>query len=350
MVSLEAIRQFYPQGEPASEEYVILSGRQGARWVLPRDGRRLNTVLADWRPYSRTMQLSWFVVRLAARAGLLSWLPGARCFSSARAAAHWQMLGWEQDCAPFVVAYVGTEGPHRKLVMTLADPRSGGGRIVVKQPLVPTAWPMIAREYEALRALPAHVAPLAPRPLLIDHRRQFSVQSYLQARPVGAALTPAHYDFLDALVEPQRRIKASQLCARLRARQLALVERGHLNTITSARIDALLEQIAWQGEVPEVRIHGDFAPWNLKRRADGRLCAVDWEHAAAAGLPFFDLFHYARQVHDLLGRAVAVAPEQHAERLIGAGYPASLARSSALREAVSLLVDPAVPWSASCST
>jgi hypothetical protein len=47
--------------------------------------------------------------------------------------------------------------------------------------------------------------------------------------------------------------------------------------------------------------HGDFAPWNLLRTAEG-WSLVDWEHAAYERAPFFDLSHYLVQGHSLLAR------------------------------------------------
>ena len=46
--------------------------------------------------------------------------------------------------------------------------------------------------------------------------------------------------------------------------------------------------------------HGDFAPWNLLRTADGWVL-LDWEHASFKP-PFFDLWHYLMQAHSLLAR------------------------------------------------
>ncbi|HEV3495442.1 MAG TPA: phosphotransferase, partial [Actinomycetes bacterium] len=47
--------------------------------------------------------------------------------------------------------------------------------------------------------------------------------------------------------------------------------------------------------------HGDFAPWNLLRTADGWVL-IDWEDAAASEAPFLDLCHYLVQGHAMLGR------------------------------------------------
>ena len=47
--------------------------------------------------------------------------------------------------------------------------------------------------------------------------------------------------------------------------------------------------------------HGDLAPWNLLRTADG-WCIVDWEDASDDAPAFEDPLHYLVQAHALLGR------------------------------------------------
>ncbi len=54
-------------------------------------------------------------------------------------------------------------------------------------------------------------------------------------------------------------------------------------------------------------IHGDLAPWNLVREADGRLVVLDFEHARWGSDPGFDLCHFLVQSGALLG---AGSPEE----------------------------------------
>jgi hypothetical protein len=61
--------------------------------------------------------------------------------------------------------------------------------------------------------------------------------------------------------------------------------------------------------------HGDFAPWNLLRDADG-WTLVDWEDSAPGGEPFADVFHYFTQSARLLRRPSA---EEIAAALDGRG-------------------------------
>jgi hypothetical protein len=49
---------------------------------------------------------------------------------------------------------------------------------------------------------------------------------------------------------------------------------------------------ALSGRWPEVRVHGDFAPWNLIRSADGRIVVIDWEESVPDGFIGVDLAHF----------------------------------------------------------
>jgi hypothetical protein len=61
---------------------------------------------------------------------------------------------------------------------------------------------------------------------------------------------------------------------------------------------------------PVVVQHGDFAPWNLFRRPDGTLGAIDWEYGTLEGFPHLDLTYYVLQVLALMQRQ---APQKAAE-------------------------------------
>ncbi len=48
---------------------------------------------------------------------------------------------------------------------------------------------------------------------------------------------------------------------------------------------------AEQHRVAHVAVHGDFAPWNLRRSEAGDLVAIDWERGHAPGMPAWDWIH-----------------------------------------------------------
>jgi hypothetical protein len=64
---------------------------------------------------------------------------------------------------------------------------------------------------------------------------------------------------------------------------------------------------------PVVLQHGDFAPWNLLRRPDGRFGAIDWEYGSLEGFPYLDLAFHVLQIQALIYRRV---PQRAAEYAI----------------------------------
>jgi len=337
MEALEYLSRCFPEGEGSPTEYIALSGKRGLRWVLPAASGKVTGLLAAWQPYSIPARVSWGLVRLAIKGGLLSRLPGAECFDADISATDWRVFGWEERVPPAVLMYVGTAGTHRKLVVTLADPRDGTGHLVVKYPLIDTAWEKIEREYASLEEMQDEGRDIAPVPLHIDHERCFTVQTYLEGSPVGVKLTGAHYRFLAGLCQPDITTPLEEVRDQIVSRRLAIEENGGRSTEDIALLDRVLSRRVWSGNVSGVRMHGDFVPWNLKRRADNKIFAVDWEDALPVGLPFYDLYFYEMQVARLLGRNVRVDWNQYADAMSSVGHPIDGTRNAAIREAVGVL-------------
>ena len=199
MEELELLRHLLPTEGRCKNTYVALSGKHGLRWILPTKSRKLSGLLASWRPYSIPARAAWGVICFAARGNFLQYLPVAKNFDLDLSAVNWRDYCWTLKEPPTVIAYVGTPGAHRKLIVTLADPHNGAGRLVIKFPLNDTAWPKINREYNVLKELSNECHVAAPLPVKIESKKRYSVQKYLAGRPVGASLTDAHYHFLASL-------------------------------------------------------------------------------------------------------------------------------------------------------
>lgn len=82
----------------------------------------------------------------------------------------------------------------------------------------------------------------------------------------------------------------------------ALIHRT-LDRLVSAPIDNLSECIE----------HGDFAPWNIRSRADGSIFVFDWEHGKQKGWPAMDAIHFEYQQAVLVDR---VSPPVAVQRTI----------------------------------
>lgn len=65
-------------------------------------------------------------------------------------------------------------------------------------------------------------------------------------------------------------------------------------------------------ELPSIRIHGDFAPWNTKI-SHNELFIFDWEYSKRNGLPYYDFIYWHIQVLTLLKRE---SPENILDQLL----------------------------------
>jgi hypothetical protein len=188
----------------------------------------------------------------------------------------------------------------------------------VKFPAVDTAKIRIKQEFDALLELASDGCRVSPRPVLLHPELKFSVQSYLAGSSTGPAIQQAHIDFLIGLVNAERRVDLAAVREQLRLRLQQSIAGGLLTNAAQGTLQQLLDKGRWVGSVPAARVHGDFAPWNLKRADDGQIVAVDWEDSAASGLPFLDLHHFQRSVTMRLGRKCTVPWQSYTMALMGA--------------------------------
>jgi hypothetical protein len=299
MEAAEILRQFFRSGGNSATALVSVSGRSGLRWILPAQASNIARLLGAWRPYGVASQIGWGLIRTAAHAGLLHRLPGIQKCEFDVSATDWREFGWD-----------GSEPP-----AFLADAREGKGKLVVKFPLVETAWPKIVREYSVLRELEKEERKVGPAPMHINHEKRFTVQSYIEGKPVALDVGEAHYSFLAGLLQPEKRFALEGVRVALVEKRRRLVECGALSPELLNLTERLLGQGNWQGAIPAMRIHGDFAPWNLKMRPDASVCAIDWEESESEGAPFYDLHYYQMQVERLLGHRVHIAWEAYGRSL-----------------------------------
>jgi len=308
-------RAFGPSAAGERTRFVAIAGDSGLRWIVPERLGKASSALSNWQPHKTKSRIGWTAIQLLSRAGALSLLPGARTFEMGLSDVAWREYGWTQDHAPQVITYVGTPGPDQKLVCSLVDPRTSDTALIVKFPLWETAKERLRREFATLHELIAESRDIAPKPLRIHKDARFAAQSYLQGRPVNATITTEHLKFLASLVRRDKRIHLETVRSELRRRHGELVDQGVAPRALLRWIGKTLDSGDWSGAAPSVRASGDFAPWNLKRSADGRIRAVDWESSAVGELPYIDLHHYRFQVTEGIGSPCRVPWEAYTAAL-----------------------------------
>lgn len=264
----------------------LMDGPAGPRWLLPRRARPTMQFLHSWRPYRLRSRLSWQFAIFAYRWGMLGWLPGVRAvnvFASTLAVCRQLVAG---DWLP--VIHIGTAGPGQKLIVACIDEATGDVCAIVKVPLAPQAGNAIRHEHEVLRAIEASGLVTAPTVLKFDPSSAALALSFMQGRPVGRRLTANHVDFALSLVSTRDSLLTSSICDAL-ARNFDAALADDEECAIATRI---LTKLELPTTVPSAWVHGDFAPWNLKRTPDGHLAAIDWEAAEPSSLPLFDLVYF----------------------------------------------------------
>lgn len=274
-----------------------------ARTIIAKDtiavnwGGRVRLVAPDGNPLSR-FRACQFAPAYRASTRIYRVLLGLRSAVISEALPALSPLHRELDIRQAfpglhpIAAIIGAAGPSQSLVVIL-----GGERLlpeVVAKLFVkrgPNAG--FEREISALKD-PASGgrAPKLVRELDLDGHlgvaTEFVKGRPLMVRYLGRAVEQA----IRALPAPQEDQDVLPAHAHPWIQKLA----------ASSDIDMNLVTRCLRRPYPVVRLHGDFAPWNLIVTTNGSVLAIDWEHSCRHGLPGVDLAHFAIATAHLLLR------------------------------------------------
>lgn len=255
-----------------------------------------------WRAWGRLLLL------------LDRWMPDAGLLPEVRpdhfpAAALFGVPGYRATAL-----YCGSPGPLQKLTI-LGSGADGDDALVAKVALHPSADNAVAREAHWLRALAAAPATAAFMPRFVNEGvlpggRRFVVTGALMHAAAGLRFERRHLDFLAVLAEKGRSERWTVAPALMRLRDRLRTVRGVLNDSHLRLLEAALEEIerSLGGQpLPACMLHGDFAPWNVRLRAD-RLFVFDWEYAQTHGNPLQDYLHFHLMPRVLQARRWMVGP------------------------------------------
>lgn len=236
--------------------------------------------------------------RCALRLGVAAGTPKPRTVRS----SGWPLKEFTRDALPRLasaVVLVGTPGPAQETTAQLWDEK---GRILgyLKYAEKAAARTRLRQEWSVLTNLPDGVGPL-PLKLGPFAEGEALIQSPVPGRPLPVTLPPPE-DLVDLLgplvVFPPVPLETHPWVRRMR-------ERG------APELDAWLEPLLGKSWPVAVQ-HGDFAPWNILRRTDGALQAIDWEYGTTEGFPHLDLAYYVLQTSALIYRRTPLEAARYA--------------------------------------
>jgi hypothetical protein len=207
-----------------------------------------------------------------------------------------------------IAIYCGSDSPRRKITL-LAEARNQGRLtdLVVKIADTSEGAAAIRQESETLQALKgARLFCEVPQLLFEDtwegHVVQVQSALPLSVGPQISELTINHLKLLAALSRMDRQKTLFRETPAWKSIEMA----REANEFEKWPLPAqkLLEIIVSEekGNVQVVchRIHGDFAPWNIRVKKD-KLYVFDWEDSIPNGLPFSDAFHFIYRLASFVG-------------------------------------------------
>jgi hypothetical protein len=226
--------------------------------------------------------------RLLLRAKATAGLAGVRTVRS----DGWPMGEFVRDVLPHAVSAVvlaGTPGPAQKITAQLCDER---GRVVgyLKYAQKEAARERLRQEHLVLSGILRGMGPEALKYGVLGDGMAL-LTAPISGRQLPATLPPVTgvTDFsMSFAASPPIPVEAHPWVRKARE--------GEPGTL-----DICFEVLAnrcW----PVVVQHGDFAPWNLLRRPEGSVGAVDWEYGTLEGFPYLDLAYYLLQTSALIYR------------------------------------------------
>ena len=259
-------------------------------WRRPRIYLPARTAMQRWEQsaFYPASRLSARLYRLVLRASAVAGLKEVRKAPS----DGWPLGDFVRNTLPqvdSVVVLVGTAGPAQKVTAQLWDEK---GKVLayLKYAEKTAARRRLRQESLVLSGLPSERGPRLTAFGRIGNGEAL-LETALSGKSLPATLPPAEdlVDFsMSLVVSPPVPLEAHPWVRRIRS-------------YNAPRLDTWFRYLS-DSSWPVVVQHGDFAPWNLIRRPEGKLAAIDWEYGALEGFPYLDVAYYMLQTSALMYR------------------------------------------------
>jgi hypothetical protein len=204
----------------------------------------------------------------------------------------------------------------QKVLVFLFDPGEDRPRAVVKMTRDPSFNDRLENEWRALTTLASlPVGSKLPRPLFRGTHAGLTIvgETAIEGLPLRRVVrdepaSPYAERGLRWLVELAASTASPRASDEVGTALGTLLELFFATyTVTTEERSFLVDQLATVerlgDSVPTVFQHGDPGAWNALVASDGDLAFLDWEAAEHAGVPFWDLFYFARSMAVVGSRA-----------------------------------------------
>ena len=272
-----------PTNSHSQNQYLIIKSQKGLRWIIPKKAFLGYKVLSEWQPYGLISILKWKTLFRLYSIGILDKLTGVETISCIFDNT---LTVPDMDGRFVPVVYVGASGPHQKAVVSLVDPKNGTPCMIMKIAIGCHAEIGMIRESSILQRLCNQAIIEAPYFHSISEQGKRTWQTVVSGRPSSRRMTDSHIDWLLKL--PKTGFTTFNLERDRISEQLLTAYHSKIGEF----VITAMKKISNNEAFPLVFTHGDFAPWNIKKKKDSSIAVVDWEDASDKGLPLIDVCHF----------------------------------------------------------
>ncbi len=277
-------------------EFAGVPQLRDARFLMPLDGGRAAAgVFELYAPYRPLARAKLAVARSVATLGVPLWGRERICVALREVPPLEATLREMFGGSWFRIGFsAGTPGGFPKPAFVAID-RAGRPLAFGKIADNPLRRHAIAREAGALSQLASRN--LSPELLFAGEigGRLVTLQRPLDGVPGPRRLSEPHRRYLASLISSDRRPAVTCEFVRTLEERIAARPGPPREAVIFSRLRPMLQEQV----LPVAVIHGDFAPWNLRRRGE-QMAAFDWEWWSGDGLPLIDEIHHTLQVGFLL--------------------------------------------------
>jgi hypothetical protein len=295
----KVIQKIFPAGSelvknplevPFEDRFWLIPGQNGPRWLIPQEKKYGLSVFQQWRPYKFASWVKWKVLYGAYFTGRLGLIPEVKSIGIAKDSKKaWSHIHWDRESVPIPIIYFGTPCSTHKAVAVIVDSFTIQPSIICKVPLSDLAVKSIKQEYNILCYLKQNNPGVAPTPFFLDRESGVAVQEAIIGRPLPRTFSGLHWKFLEQLAISDN---ATSVFEHSKSLLNLLSKTDRLKSNTKILLEQLLKECTDSTSLPQIFVHGDFAPWNIKKIENGSLMAIDWEMGDPKGLPIYDFFYF----------------------------------------------------------
>ena len=290
------------------------------RWLVEKDASTI-CVLKEWRPYSNYRNFLWKILIIFKRLRLINLIP---ICNTKRLKISEEFLNFNKklDLTKISIVYfLGRESHiNRKATIFLINKIRKECDFVVKKALSEKSWKSLQNEYLVLKNLEDNKNKYSPKVFKLDIANKVIFQEFIKGQPTSLNLNNDHYYFLASLINKNKYINFKKLKFLINSFFESEIKFSAKKEYIKD-FENVLSLSIWDKKIKSVRVHGDFAPWNLKIEFKTKnLKVFDWEDSMNSFLPFYDLLFYKLIIQKLLKKRIKIDINKYLDALNLNGY------------------------------